>query len=293
MSTTTQIYNLLRSRLSGVAGVPAAGADGDEVLWAIAAAMNRVGGRCLTEIEQGRILKAQLRGWATGTITITWTAEWVNNIIISVGSRIARAPWGVEYILAELPIGRSSGEPPGSATYAVRARWASLEHNTEANHVNTLIDTDRMSISVGGTAAKAEWAAGIASGAISITASSAMTGGKLGLLEMHARDAGVPVSEGETEAQVRRRLRARPGGITPNNIGEAVIAMLGTDDVQLLEPWTDGEIIGVTPIGTAPIWGGLRWAIIVVPAGTDVDAVQAYVDRMRAFGFRIQVIEGD
>jgi hypothetical protein len=121
-----------------------------------------------------------------------------------------------------------------------------------------------------------------------------MTGGKLGLLEMHARDAGVPVSEGETEAQVRRRLRSRPGGVTEDNIGDAVRAMLGTEDVQTYTGWRDGYVVDEDPVDDeAPIMEWLRYAIVVVPAGTDIAAVQALVDQLAAFGFNIEVIEGD
>lgn len=132
----------------------------------------------------------------------------------------------------------------------------------------------------------------IAAGTIRITASSAMVDGSPGTLDLLARGAGLPVAEGETAAQVRRKLRGAPDIVTPTGVRAAVVALLGTEDVTTVEPWDGtGFAWGVSGWGLAAWMRSVWFAIVLVPAGTDTDVVQVLVNRVRAFGYTVLVLE--
>lgn len=295
MSGGDTFFELLKARLPEHFVQGWADRDGEEAFRAIARVFETVSDRSVAELRSARILIATGPEKATGTITVAFGVSSGAAATVEAGSLIARTAWGVEYVLTEnLTMGTIIASP-ATVTVGVEARWAGFEGNVDGNLVKTwafdvqgALDFSGLTTSDG----KARFVAAALAGTVYISASSEMSGGRGGTLDVIALGAAKPRAEGEANALLRGRLRTHVRAISKLGIRDAVRAALGTLNVVVLRPWECGFAIGVSGIGEHAIMRGVHFAIVLVPIGTDLVAVQELVDRLSPVSAWVLVLEG-
>lgn len=279
------------------------GMSGDELFDIFAAIFARVSKR---RVDAGRarlIRDATGPENATGTLTIHFaepTGSDGYEIVTMVGDEPERQPivqtgWGVRLVLVD-PLVRDPDEAAGDVEVAVEAERAGWDGNVRGDTVNAwaiadVNNIDSLVFSVGSSEdAREEFLAGVRNGTITFTASE-MTGGRAGTLDLKARGRGMPRALGESDEALRRRLRAPPDAVTPGGIVRAVNKALGYDGASYTEYWDDGFAFGISGFGE-DAFAGVRSAAVLVPAGSDIEALQALVGRIKAAGYYVAVVEG-
>ncbi|MGB0971333.1 MAG: baseplate J/gp47 family protein, partial [Mycobacterium sp.] len=190
---------------------------------------------------------------ATGTVKVTWTAGATNAQGLQAGQILCATRWGVRYALTEsLAVGGGAGAGTNT-TVGVVAEYAGFEGNVEAEFIDQLAlpsGVDPVSqidwIPSTTTAGRDEFVASVAAGEITVIGVTAPSGGRLGTLDLIGKGRGKPRSDGEADADYRKRIRALPGGVTPNAILSAVNDYLRPYGVvaTLWEPWDHWFVIG-------------------------------------------------
>jgi len=274
------------------------GLSGEELLDVFAAIFTRASARRVDPAKARLIRDATGPVHATGTVTVHFAdATGAEAQIIPVGQVLWQTSWGVKFRLTS-ELTRASLEAAGDEVVTVEAEFAGWDGNVAAGLVNewALPDPDNpnsIEWDVGvGEDGKTEFFDRVESGSITFTAG-AMTGGRAGTLDLIAQGKGMPRALGEADAVLRKRLRAPPDAVTPAGILRAVNKALGYDGATLSEYWDSGFTWGSSTLGGWGLhpWSRTRFATIMVPVGSDLVALQALVDRIKAAGYYILVIE--
>lgn len=231
---------------------------------------------------------------AVGTITIAFEVPTIAAYTVAAGQVVATSKWGLTFELVD-PIARAAAAVAGSVTVAVRAAWEGSQGNVPQDMVRdwALADDQNpasLEWDAGADAGKAEFLAGVRSGAIAITLSSRMEGGRTATLDLIAAGRGQPRVEDETDDTLRLRIAQRSqDAVTPNGILRAVNKALGYDGATMSKYWQFGFAWGVSGWGLHG-WGRRRMAIVFVPEGEDIVALQALVDSITQAGNYILVL---
>lgn len=278
------------------------GLSGEELLPVFAAIFARASAKRVDPAKARLIRDATGPVHATGTVTVHFseaTGPDGYDIVTLVGDEPIRqalfaTSWGLRFVLTE-PLTRAPDAIAGDVVVTVEAEFAGWDGNVRAELVDEwaipdLNNIDSLTFSVGSTEdAREEFFAGVRSGAITFSAGD-MTGGRAGTLDLIAQGRGMPRAEGESDATLRKRLRAPPDMVTPNGLLRAVNKALGYDGATLVEYQENGFAWGIHGWGLHP-WSRMMYAIIIVPAGSDVVALQELVNRIKAAGYYIKIVE--
>lgn len=292
----------VRARLPDVFLESIDGLSGEELFEVFAAIFERASAKRVDPAKARLVRDATGPVHASGTVTLTFSEDTGPDgyeIVTTVGDEPERqalfqTPWGVRFVLTE-PLIRVPDAPAGDVVVAVEAEYAGWDGNVRGDLVNAwaIADTsniDTLVFSPGSVEdARDEFFAGVRSGSITFVASN-MTGGRAGTLDLKAQGKGMPRALGEADASLRKRLRAPPDAVTPAGILRAVNKALGFDGATLSEYWEFGFAIGVSGFGDAP-FAAVRQTVVFVPAGSDLVALQALVNRIKAAGYSVRVME--
>lgn len=271
------------------------GLSGEELLDVFAAMFARASEKRVDPAKARLVRDATGPVKATGTVTVTFAeATGADAYTVEEGQPLFATPWGVRYVLTST-LTRSSNEGAGTEVVTVEAEYPGWDGNARGDCVTEWAIPDQNNIDsvdfgIGSDpAAREEFLAGVRAGTITFVASD-MTGGRAGTLDLRAQGRGMPRAEGESDASLRKRLRAPPDAVTPAGLVRAVNKALGFDGATIYEYWDNGFAFGVSGFGEHAFAGG-RSAVITVPNGSDVVALQALVNRLKAAGYKITVIE--
>lgn len=297
MSSGDTFFALLKARLPEHFVEGWDGKDGDELYRAIARVYETASARDVAELRAARILIATGPAKAAGTVTLALAARTGASATILAGTVLFRTAWGVEYVLTANLVYSAIIASPTTLVVDVEARWAGWEGNVDANLVSewAIPDTSNpagltwsgLTTSDG----KTQFLAAVESGAVAIQSSTEMSGGLGGTLDLIAQGLGKPRADGEADVSLRARLRSRSKAITPYGIRDAVRAAIGSTKVVIAEPWDWGFAWGVSGWGEEAWMPSLRFAIVLVPEGSDLVALQEFVNRIRPMGYRVMVLE--
>ncbi len=278
------------------------GLSGEELLAIFAAIFARTSERRVTAARARLIRDATGPVRASGSVTVHFAeATGINGYDVAamlgdepLNQVLFQTPWGVRYVLTTA-LSRTALDAPGDVVVTVEAQYAGWDGNVRGDCVTewAIPDTsniDSLTFSVGSIVnAREEFLAGVRSGSITFTAGN-MTGGRAGTLDLKAQGRGMPRSDGELDAALRKRLRAPPDAVTPAGILRAVNKALGADVATMSEYWDYGFAMGVSAMGEAAL-AARRGVIVFVPAGSDLVALQALVNRIKAAGYTVTVME--
>jgi len=299
VSSGDTFFGLLKQRLLPHFVTGWSGRDGEELFRAVARVWETLSARQVDELRAARILVATGPEKATGSVTLALAVRTGPTATVLAGQPLFKTAWGVEYVLAENLVWPALVLTPTTVVVDVEARWAGWEGNVDANLVSewSIADVNNVeSLTWSGLTTEEgqeAFLAAIVSGGVSIVASSQMAGGRMGTLDLLALGAGKPRALDEVNATLRARLRTRVRAVSPGGVRDAVRSMLQTQDVVIAEPWDWGFAIGVSGIGEHAIMPGTRYAVVLVPEGTDTNAVQEFVNRIRPWGHVVLVLEAD
>jgi hypothetical protein len=285
----------VRARLSDWFLETIDGVSGEELFAVFAAMFAKAAERRLAMARSRLIRDATGAVRATGTVTVHFSeATGAEAQIIPIGQVLWQTSWGVRYRLTQ-ELTRASDEVAGDEVVAVECERAGWDGNVAGELVTewALPDPNNpnsIQWDVGiGADGKAEFFDRVASGSITFTASD-MTGGRAGTLDLKAQGRGMPRAEGESDESLRKRLRVPPDAVTPAGILRAVNQALGYDGATMVEYWDYGFVMGESAMGEDCLANG-RGAIVLVPAGSDLVALQELVDRLKGAGYTVTVME--
>jgi hypothetical protein len=273
------------------------GGRGDRMMTAVAAVFGRMRERFKSELEAQRIARATGGAKATGQIRVVITNNSITGgATIAAGQAFAQTPAGVRFVLLDPFV--IPAATPGSFTLDVEAEFTGVHANVPSPIVNQWAfdpaNKDSITWSAGGDPAKNAFISGIAAGTVYIddTLAGNMVGGLPGSFDVIAAGRGLPRAEGEPDPILKRRLVRPQDAITPAGILRAVSEALGVDEslVEVSEVWDHGFAWGVSGWGVSP-WSAMLWVYILIPAGSDVVAIQALVDRIKPIGIIAKVME--
>ena len=285
----------VRARLPDVFLESIDGLSGEELFEVFAAIFERASAKRVAPAKARLVRDATGPVHASGFVVITFSEDTGPDAqIIPVGTVLWQSRWGVRYRLTE-EIVRASDESAGDIIVTVESEYAGWDGNVRGDCIKdwALPDPNNpnsIEWDVGvGEDGKAEFFDRVRSGSITFVASN-MTGGRAGTLDLKAQGKGMPRALGESDASLRKRLRAPPDAVTPAGILRAVNKALGFDGATLSEYWEFGFAIGVSGFGDAP-FAAVRQTVVFVPAGSDLVALQALVNRIKAAGYSVRVME--
>lgn len=284
----------LRVRLSPHALAELDGLSGEEVLEIFGAMLERAGEMRRLKARARLLRDATGPVKATGTVDVTFTETQVGVATLVSGTVLFQTPWGVRFALNGSLV-RSDAQAPGTVTRDVVAEWAGWDGVVRGRDVTewAIPDLGNVDSLTGLSGAGSQFFIdGVAAGTITF-AMSDTTGGRAGTLDVRARGLGMPRAEGEADATLRRRLLVAPDAISPNGIVRAVDAALGDEVSSLVEYGAWGFAWGSETLGGWGLhgWGRKKSFIVYVPAGSDLVAIRALVDRIRAAGYYGLVLE--
>lgn len=278
-----QFLTLIRTALpERVYTLLLSGEFGEGILAAVAKVASVLSARKRRQWQDIYYLQGSRGAYATTTATVTWTGGTVAGVQLLEGQPVMETRWGLRFVLAE-PLEAGDGEAVNySQSVAIRSEYRTHEADVEARHLDQWPESLSEGVDPGAQvlwgaavsdAGKAEFLAGVASGAITIQADADGSGGRLPLLDLLAQGQGVAPAENESDLHLALRMR-RPRDVhSPDAILGAVNDLLEPFGVvaTMEEPWTyamawgnDDLATGCGAWGVAP-WGRRAFFVIVVP----------------------------
>jgi hypothetical protein len=221
---------------------------GEELFSGAAAVLHKVLTRGDQWLDGAWLMQAATGTKATATVSVTWASGSTLAHTVSADQPLFKSADGLRYFLDEdLIIGAS--QPPTTVVVSVYAERKSFDYNLPSGEITGMIvedltfpGTDIQFSAATTTPAKSEFITGVLAGDISVTASSAATGGVTGTLDLLGQGRGLPRQNSESDTAYQDRVRPIPEGVSPAAIKRAVDAFLVPFGLvcTIVEPWDGG-----------------------------------------------------
>ena len=276
--TQAELYTLAQN----VVGAWSAGGwvdrDGDELYQAAAAMLADVGAYIEKLYQSAFIRQASGAVQSSGSVRLTLTAGQTAAFGLEAGSPLLRTAWGVTYEVAEAFDIAASTAPGSTVDVSLRAVCPGPEGDIAASFVATWLRDDltdwtsgRTLTASGTTAGQTEFDAAVAAGNVTVAGLTDFTGGALATLDLIAQGMLAARADGETDADLRVRLRRPVEVVTPTRIARGVARVLDAYGVTAtIEEWPDyGWWVGQSFVGQAyahPVPGFV--VLVPAPSGT-------------------------